>query len=194
MLTQLTTVKNRLAIAPDNTTNDGLLVATIEAVGMIFQHRCQRALARTAGAQFEFNAGCIEICVPCYPIESVSTFEVKTTEAAGWVAVTQPEYLIRSDCVISLATRLGTPQQQARVTYTGGYVLPGSTVQPGQKPLPADLEHAAVEQVAAWFTHRDKIGLVRYWPSGGIYQQFIQQPLLPIVEEILLRHERWVNG
>lgn len=33
----------------------------------------------------------------------------------------------------------------ARVTYTGGYVLPGAQVGAGQAALPADLESAAVE-------------------------------------------------
>jgi hypothetical protein len=42
----------------------------------------------------------------------------------------------------------------ARVTYTGGFVLPGDTPAPGQTPLPPDLEQAAIEQVAYWFRNR----------------------------------------
>jgi hypothetical protein len=80
---------------------------------------------------------------------------------------------------------------QARVTYTGGYVLPGTTATAGQTPLPAALESAALEQVAAWFLHRDKVGLELSWPKDGIYQKFVQLPLLPAVQSVLKRYERF---
>lgn len=195
MITQLSTVKTRLGIAPENTTSDALLTSAIEATGILFEVRCNRFLGRTVGVQCEFSAERIEVALRCYPVESIALFELKTSEAGGWVEVSPaPDYLVREQCVLRLASRLGTPAQCARVTYTGGYVLPGATVQPGQTSLPADLEHAAGEHVAAWFLHRDKAGLVRNWPSGGIYQQFIQAPLIPLVEATLRRYERWVNG
>jgi hypothetical protein len=37
--------------------------------------------------------------------------------------------------------------------------LPDTSATTGQTALPADLEQAAVEQVAAWFLLRDKVGL-----------------------------------
>jgi len=79
----------------------------------------------------------------------------------------------------------------SRVTYTGGYVLPGDTVGAGQTALPADLEQAAVEQVASWFQNRDKLGLLRNWPHGGVYQVYSQLPLLPSVQSVLTRYTRW---
>ena len=66
----------------------------------------------------------------------------------------------------------------ARVTYTGGYVLPGDTPDAGQTALPDDLEQAAVEQVAYWFRNRDSTGLLRVWPHGGVYEAFLQSDLL----------------
>ena len=81
--------------------------------------------------------------------------------------------------------------QLARVTYTGGYVLPGTAPAAGQTALPADLESAAIEQVAAWYQQRDKLGLVRYWPSGGIFLVFAQLPLLAQVTASLRPHQRW---
>jgi len=191
MLTQLSTVKARLAIAEADTQFDALLTSFIQAASTIFDAATGRRLARGEDLIHEFTAHLTEICVGCYPVESVSLFEVKSNDLIGWVLADPPDYLVRHDCVISLPHPLGTVNQQARVIYTGGYVLPGSTPAPGQTPLPADLEHAAVEQVAGWFLHRDKTGLVRNWPSGGVYQQFIQTPLLPAVEAILKRYERW---
>ena len=78
----------------------------------------------------------------------------------------------------------------ARVTYTGGYVLPGTPPAPGQTPLPDDLEQAAVEQVAYWFQKKDKLGLKTYWPSGAIYLGFADQDLLSTVAAVLKRHRR----
>ena len=77
------------------------------------------------------------------------------------------------------------------MTYTGGYVLPGTDPQPGQTPLPDDLEQAAVEQVAFWFTTRDKLGLKTYWPVSAAYYQFATQDLLDSVRAVLKPYQRW---
>lgn len=194
MITQLSTLKDRLGIAPENTASDFILQRAIEAAGILFNARTGRCLPRMTGAKLEFAADRIEIVLNCYPVESVSAFELKSSESGGWAEITpMPEYLVREGCVLSLASLLGTPRQLARVTWTGGYVMPGSTLQPGQTALPADLEQAAIEHVAAWFLHRDKAGLVRNWPSGGIYQQFILEPLLPGVKAVLEQYERRVH-
>ena len=198
MLTQLATVKARLEIVSSDTTHDDLLTRAIEAVSARFDRECNRTLARTVGATQEFSATDTEIVARCYPIETVSKFEVKTTEAEGWVEQTGVGYLLRAACVISLSAPLSfMPQasysnaQVARVTYTGGYVLPGTTLSTGQTALPADLESAAVEQVAVWYQQRDKLGLIRHWPSGGVYMVFTQLPLLPQVTASLRPHRRW---
>ena len=70
-------------------------------------------------------------------------------------------------------------------------MLPGAPVSPGQSPLPSDLESAAIEQVAAWLLHRDKVGLELSWRKDGIYQKYVQLPLLPAVQATLKRYERW---
>jgi hypothetical protein len=69
--------------------------------------------------------------------------------------------------------------------------LPGDTASVGQTPLPADLESAAVEQVAYWFQNRDKLGLLRYWPHAGIYLQLSGLDLLPLVAAVLQKYKRW---
>ena len=78
-----------------------------------------------------------------------------------------------------------------RVTYTGGFVTPGVPVEPGQMALPKDLEQAAIEQVAVWWQNRDKLGLIRHWPSSGTYLVISQLPLLPWVAVTLRRYQRW---
>ncbi|HSU56761.1 MAG TPA: hypothetical protein VLT36_22070 [Candidatus Dormibacteraeota bacterium] len=195
MLTQLSSLKARLAIADTDVTSDDLLTSVIEALSARFDNETNRTLSRTEDATFEFDADQQEISPTCYPIESVSKFETKTSEAAGWVEQTGIDYLVRSACTISLSESINSKLSTinpalARITYTAGYVLPGTYPAPGQTPLPADLEHACIEQCAAWFLTRDKVGLEINWPKGGIYQRFSQLPLLPSVRAVLSKYER----
>ena len=198
MLTQLSTVKARLALDPFDLQFDALLTNAIKAVSVRFDKETNRTFARTVNATYEFGADETEIIVPCFPIEGVSKLETKSTEAEGWIEQTGIDFLIRRACVVSLPFslyQLSTPNNHqlpgARLTYTGGYVLPGTTPGAGQTPLPDDLEQAAVEQVAAWFQNRDKLGLVRIWPHQGTYAQFAQLDLLLEVSAVLKRYERW---
>ena len=198
MLTQLTTVKARLDIAAIDTTRDDFLTRAIQAVSARFDRECNRTLARTVGATQEFGGADREIVARCYPIEAVSKFELKTTEAEGWVEQTGTDYLVRQACIISLSAPLSfireasyIPAQLGRVTYTGGYVMPGTTPGAGETALPPDLEAAAIEQVAVWYQQRDKLGLIRYWPKDGIYLVFTQLALLPQVSATLRPYRRW---
>ncbi len=192
MLTQLATIKSRLALL--DATYDALLTAVIQAVSTRFDHETHRTLARTENATHEFDPTDTEILVPCYPVQSVSKFELKSSEAAGWQEVSPtPDYLLRSACIISLPSPLDPRPSSptvARVTYTGGYVLPGAPAAPGQTPLPADVEQAAVEQVAAWFYNRTHLGLKTLWVHEGDYHQFLALDLLPEVRAVLKTYAR----
>jgi hypothetical protein len=194
MLSQLPTVKARLAIPDLNVEFDDLLTTALTALSARFDLETNRTLSRTANTTHEFDACETEIIPPCYPIESVSKFETKSTEAEGWVQQNGIDYLIRNGTVVTLSSPLAfdtRPSALSRLTYTGGYVLPGDTPSPGQTPLPADLEQAAVEQVAYWFQNRDKLGLLRYWPKDGIYLQLSGLDLLPSVSSVLEKYKRW---
>src|SRR5256712_5870771 len=192
MLSQLSTVKTRLALTV--TDYDGILTSAIKAVSDRFDKETNRMLARTTAATHEFGADETEVSPPCYPIESVTKFELKSNETDGWIEQTGVKYLLRRACVISLSSPLSAIISQpstCRVTYTGGYVLPGTTPGAGQTALPDDLEQAAVEQVAYWFRNRDKTGLIRTWPSAGTYEAFLQSDLLREVRAVLTKYKRW---
>jgi hypothetical protein len=192
MLTLLSTIKARLGLTDLDVQFDALLTNAIKAISTRFDQATNRTLARTAVATYEFDADETEILVPCYPIETVTKFELKTTETEGWLEQTGIDFLIRRSCVLSLLSPLSTlPSSVARATYTGGYLLPGSADILSATRLPDDLEQAAVEQVAAWFQNRDKLGLDTIWPHQGTYQKFAQQDLLPSVKSVLSRYTRW---
>src|SRR5437016_696570 len=193
MLTQLSTVKSRLAITV--TDYDDLLTSAIKAVSARFDKETNRTLARTTTATHEFDTTDTEILPPCYPVESVTKFEIKSNETDGWSEQTGVQYLIRRACVISLRSPLSTLNPEpslCRVTYTAGYVLPGTTPTAGQTVLPDDLEQAAVEQVAYWFRNRDTTRLIRHWPNNGTYQTFAQLDLLREVRAVLKKYERFL--
>src|SRR6266446_5941956 len=195
MLTQLSTIKSRLALTV--TDYDGILTSAIKAVSDRFDKETNRTLSRTTAATHEFDAADTEILPTCYPIESVTKFELKSNETDGWSEQTGVQYLIRRQCVISLSAPLNSQPSTlnspalARVTLTGGYVLPGTTPAAGQTALPDDVEQAAVEQVAYWFRNRDSTGLIRSWPHDGTYQAFLQSDLLLDVRSVLKKYERW---
>ncbi len=199
MLTQLATVKNRLAILETDLQYDSILTNTINAVSARFDRECRRTLARTENFTQEFPPELTHISAACYPIETVAKFETKSTEAEGWVEQTGIEYLVRRGCIISLASPLNFQPstfnpQLARVTYTGGLVLPGTEPPPPvppATPLPPDLEQAAVEQVAYWFQNRNALGLLTLWPKGGTFERFADPDLLPAVRSVLAAYTRW---
>ncbi len=200
MITQLATVKARLAIPDIDTTSDALLTSAIKGVTARFDRECNRTFARTENALCEFDAAGTEVAVPGYPIEAVTKWECKTSESEGWVEQSTPLYVIRSSSVLSLRSPLVLDPSSfslLRVTYTGGYVLPGASDPPPLRPdvppvrLPDDLEQAAVEQVAWWFQNRDRLGLLRIWDYHATYRQFAEQDLLTSVRAVLTRYRRW---
>jgi hypothetical protein len=191
MLSTLSSVKSRLAIPDLDIQYDDLLTTALTALSARFDKETNRTLTRTANSLHEFRADDAEIVLPLHPVETISKFELKSNETEGWVEQSNVEYLRRSSCIISLATPLGTCRQQARITYTGGYVMPDTTPGVGQTALPADLEQAAVEQCAYWFMNRDKLGLLRHRPNQGTYIQLANLDLLPSVAAVLNRYTRW---
>ncbi len=134
MLAQLSTVKSRLAIPDADTSHDALLTSAIKAVSARFDKETHRTLARTENFQQEFDAADTEIIAACYPIESVTKFELKTSESTGWQEITPaPDYLIRANCIITLLSPFSLQPlafSLSRVTYTAGYVLPGTAPAP----------------------------------------------------------------
>ena len=81
MITQLSTAKARLGISV--TDYDGILTSAIKAISTRFEKETNRTLARTTGMTDEFTADQTEILTSCYPIESVTKFELKSNETEG---------------------------------------------------------------------------------------------------------------
>jgi hypothetical protein len=194
MLSTLTTLKARLAIEEFNVEFDSLLTNALDAISARFDKECNRTFARAENITHEFAGDDLEVMPQCYPIETVTKFELKENETDGWVEQTNVVFLVRRGCIVSLQTPLSTLRSSfcvARLTYTGGYVLPGTDAADGQTILPPDLEQAAIEQVTSWFQNRDKLGLDTVWFHGGVYEKFSKLDLLLPVRAALRKYERW---
>ena len=191
MLAQLSTVKTRCGITAS--TDDAVLTNFIELATGVFNRHCNRTFARSATATDEFAADHCELNLSRPPLETVSTWELLTSQADGWVTQTGVDYVPRTTpggCILSLAEPLGTYRQRVRVTYAGGYVLPGTSPTGSQVALPDEIEHACVEQVVCWYQNRTKLGL----QSAGeaiVFADNRQLALLPQVRAALASHVRW---
>lgn len=194
MLCQLSDLKTRLKIAEADVVDDAVLEAFIAGVSQRFDEECNRKFALDEYARFEFRGDEINVLVDRFPIVGVTLFELKETEAEGFVEVTEPgDYLVNSTrSIIELASPLGTSRQLARVQFSGGYVLPGGTVGTGQTALPSDIEQAAIEQCAYFYQRKDQLGLVSVSGEGGSISQFAALDLLPSVKAVLKGRTRWL--
>jgi hypothetical protein len=192
MLCELNDLKTRLKIAEADVVDDAVLEGFIAAVSGRFAKECNRQFAYAAGATFEFRADEMDLLVDRFPLITVSAFHLKSTEAEGFVVQTSPDYLLNpTKSIIELASCLGTSRQIGRVTFTGGYVLPGGTVGAGQTALPDEVEQAAIEQCAYFFQRKDQLGLTSVSGGDGSISQFSALDLLPPVKAMLKKYERW---
>ena len=194
MLAQLLTLKARLGLEAFDPTDDAGLNNLIKMVSARFASECNRIFDYGAGVTFEFRGDEINIMVDRPPIEQVSKFELKASEGTGWVEQSNIHYLLSpTKVVIELAQPLGSSRQLGRVTYTGGFVLPGAVAAGNQLALPDEVELACVEQAAYWYQRRSQLGLVSVSNDSGLVQQFQTSDLLPQVKAVLKRWERWLN-
>jgi hypothetical protein len=195
MLCQLSDLKTRLKIAEADVVDDSVLEAFIAGVSGRFASECNRVFDYSATATYDFRADEMNIVVDRYPIVSVTSMSLKATEALGFVAeATLPDYLVNGPRnIIELAAPLGTSREIARVTYAGGYVLPGGTVGTGQTALPDEIEQAAIEQCAFYYRNKETLGLAGVSGQGGSISKLATADLLPNVAAMLKGYERWRN-
>jgi hypothetical protein len=200
MLTQLTTVKARLGIQTEDVKDDVLLTNFIVGVSARFENDCNRTFGFVLTATDEFQGDETELRLKYYPVASITQFDLKETEAEGWVLQdpSQFDYVIRRNHIVSLDERLGEWKHVLRVTYSGGFILPDGTspAPPGgitPPNLPDDLQMACVEQVAYLYQNKSRLGLLAVSGEGGSISQFATLDLLPGVKAVVAKYERWMS-
>lgn len=189
-LAELVTIRTRLGI--EDAVDDGILTNFIGWAGDLFESYCHRSFERSTTATDEFGADEREVSLSRTPVESVTAIALKSTEAEGWVDQSPlPDFLLRKKCILTLAAQLGTRDELGRVTYTGGYVLPGTEPTEGQTALPKAIEQACIEQVAYWYQNRSRLGFTGIAAEGGSVSLHPKLELLPIVKWTLDGYRRF---
>ena len=151
-------LKNRLSL-PD-ATDDALLQRFLDWASAAAEGYCNRAFAYVASDTYIFSADRCSVVLPRYPVVNISLIETQQNSLAAWATQSVDYTLRQASGILDLQSQLGTRTQLARITYSGGYVLPGNTPGVGQTALPGDLENSIIEQAAAWYVQRNSLRYV----------------------------------
>ena len=177
------------------TSHDAALLAIGRGVAGQFGGYCNRVFPRAEGVKEILAADAIQFCLERYPVEAVTTVELKLTETEGWVAQTNFIRNIdnRAGIVFAVANAdVGPYYAQVRFTYTGGYWWDtsdeGETPQSlptGATPVPDELVLAWHLQCRAAWAAVDKLGVNVTTNDAAAAQTLSTLALLPEVKEIL---------
>lgn len=149
------------------TDKNAVLQSIGKGVSGLMERMCNRWFARTVGAQDVFSADRDGWTLSRFPVESITSVEVKTTDAEGWVAQTgliDVSHLERG--LILFSGLPADPRSLVRITYTGGYFF--ETLEPtdggyptatpsGSTAVPDSLKLAWLSQCQAVFEGKDHL-------------------------------------
>jgi len=192
------------ALASQSVYNDAI-IAIGRGVAAQIDKYCNRRIARLAGAIEEFNDDRRHFFLSRYPIETITTLEVKTSDTQGWIAQPADAILVSAYVTgfIQFGGLLADYPGRARVTYTGGYYYVileptdsgyPATVPTGSTALPGDIRMAWLQQCARTWEIRDKLGINVAKPADITVatQSLGALELIPQVKELLLGHKRYM--
>ena len=164
-------------------------------VAAAFDRHCNRTFARAVGATWESPADVEHVVLPRYPVEAITTVQLRETIDAGWITLTG---VVRNwdaaSGLVWFAGRQAASPALLRITYTGGYwwdVDDGTTQPEGSTVLPEDVRTAWLLQCeAAWLAH-DGLGSALAKSERPTAALLNQVALLPSVKEVLSGYIRY---
>lgn len=202
-LANLDTLKRQL-LAPA-LRGDGAYDATMLNLGLgvaaRFERVANRSWQRTAGDTWQASANRLVYVLPRYPIETLTSIEIRDSFSDVWTALTLPDVvgsLDGSAGLVELVDIQGSAHSELRFTWTGGYwwetAEPTDSVYPTTQPtdsvaLPADLKMAWLLQCEEIWARRDKLG-TGIAMAPGERSKLGDLDLIPDVEEALRRFIR----
>jgi hypothetical protein len=188
MITSLQKVRERLGLTELEVGWDQQLTWIIGLTLERFNLETMRRLQRTVNHIETFDAGEREVSLECYPVEAIAKWEVWAN--GQWQEDTEVQAVARRGGVMLLDKPVGERGKLARVTYTGGYVLPDPAGGQGQYALPEILEVGAIETVAFWFGTRLSLGYIRVEGQMGDYKELADVEWVPWVRSMLRKFRR----
>lgn len=184
------------------TTYDARLSAIAKGVAGQMERFCNRKFARVAGDAFRSPADRSSLVLARYPIEEVTSLEIKFTEDQGWQQLDRSllVQIANDKGLIQFYVRPGTYLAQLRVTYTGGFWYETKeptdngypTAQPaGSTLLPDELKLAWLQQTARVWELMDKLGTGITKQGGEGAANLGQVEMTPEVKQVLLSYRRF---
>jgi hypothetical protein len=205
-LSNLYTLKSNL-LAPAlvaATDYDARLALLGKGVAGAFEKFCNRKFARVAGATYICSADRPQTILDRYPVETITTVELKTDETTGWEVQTDfVRSLSKESAIVYWGTFVGDAYAELRFTFTGGYFweqlepTDGSypTAQPsGSTALPDALQQAWLLQCKLVWETWDKIGDKISEVGSGSSQSaspLSGLELSPLVKDMLTSYRRF---
>ena len=179
----------------------------IQAIGLGmaagFEQYCNRKFARLIGAQDVLPGDRVNYLLSRYPLEALTTVELKLDEADGYVVQTS-DFVNTVDLkngMVLLPNEAdpGDELSQVRFTYTGGFwwepLEPDDAAYPSALPaganaLPDDLKLAWLLQCQQVWDARDQIGLSLV-DAPGTQQTIDTLKLSPLVKTMIAPYVRY---
>lgn len=125
-----------------------------------FEKYCNRKFDYTVGDTYECTANRAYVILPRYPLNGTPTIEISTGTTPAWQSVTG---LIQSQSdqagLVEFLAYQGPFYTRLRLTYTGGYWFPDTTLPSGAASRPDDLYYAWLLQCEQVWKERDVLGL-----------------------------------
>lgn len=105
------------------------IIAIGKGVAGQLERYCNRKFLRLVGDTFVCEANKYNLSLPRFPLEEVTTIELRETVADGWIAQTLSDVVFNQDesaGVLEFGVPPGAYLTKLRVTFTGGYWIEGA--------------------------------------------------------------------
>jgi len=174
---------------------DAQISAIGKSVAKAFDAHCNRILRRAVDFEEIIAADTTFSALSIYPVESISEVALRSTFDGAFVATANTIVDMAEDGgIVYFFGQLGTGDQRARITYTGGYWVDVTTDQSDTLPtgataLPSDIFNAWCIQVQREILLRDALG------TRGLNEEIAPNAgdleLLPSVKAMLAKYVRF---
>lgn len=186
-----------LALSAGTVAPDSVIDALGLGVARLFERYCNRRFERQVGAQQLVSGDRLNVVLERYPVETVSSIQIRADASAPWESQVVNEFAVGQDLAAGLLEFAAVPgnwMSQIRITYTGGYWFDttedGSGVAPeGAQWLPPDLALAWHLCCQEFWNKRDKLGLSLAGPPDQ-HVAIARLELPPAIKEMLRTHRR----
>jgi len=196
-LTTLPTLKQWLPVASTNNNDDTTLARLLTAVSMDFLRATRRPdLLLSTYTEVHQGDGSSRLVAFHWPIVAVTDLTIAGSEVTASADKIALGYYIDADIdperiwQVYLNGYVFTDGAAVKLTYSAGYVQPGTTPTAGQIALPGDIEQAVIDWCGYRYKQRLNVGVSSRRSTEGetAHLEIIDAP--PNVLQVIERYKR----